>query len=673
MKTSGTRLMVFLSESLLRARASAWASASAAAIPATTDAVKDSARGEPDEQPIRAELESSVRWNRTTLAALFALVALWALKVYTTWGAWGNLTIDSGHEMYVPWLLAQGKMLYRDVWFLYTPAAPYFNSYLFRLFGAHLEVLYWAGSLAALGSAIFLYLTGMRLSSWIIGWTAGTVVIAQAFQPSLFCFPLPYSFSAVYGCLVGCVFLWLAVNAMMAKGPGWHWMLGAGTAAGVALLLKPEFGTACYATLILLIAVRGFLRRSWRSIGTDAVAILPGIILCALVIRWMVSIAGSQFITQENIMSWPTSFFMKRYGKLWLESNGFTVSLEAFRSAAVRALPLAGLAVVLYRVRTLWLRLLAIAIILIWVFAWNYWTLPDAPRLGIHSDVLRAGIASWSHVAFPLDMVLYVSLGAVWAWSYFWRQRHASSTAERSAAIALAFSFSAALGFRILMNTTPAGYSIYYNGPVVLSFLLLASPIVLRQLPTRGIRLLGVLAICLMCLGFVAVRSRLWEEPADHFVPFRTERGTIRVPERMARNYRMAINFMKEKAARGETVLCVPEDTSLYFLSGTYCPTRVFAFCPGVLAPGKMTDETIREVEQKPVGYLLWSNRTFVEYGVPIFGHDFDRPFGDYLRSHYRRVGFLNPQDISVYEWTVTIWQRLPAEAKTMPGEAGKD
>jgi hypothetical protein len=107
--------------------------------------------------------ESGSPWNLSTIVALLLLLALWAVKLYTTWGARGNLTIDSGHEMYVPAQLAQGKQLYRDVWFMYGPAAPYFTSYLYRLFGVQLNVLYWAGSLSALGSALFLYLTGMRL------------------------------------------------------------------------------------------------------------------------------------------------------------------------------------------------------------------------------------------------------------------------------------------------------------------------------------------------------------------------------------------------------------------------------------------------------------------------------------------------------------------------------
>ena len=81
---------------------------------------------------------------------------------------------------------------------------------------------------------------------------------------------------------------------------------------------------------------------------------------------------------------------------------------------------------------------------------------------------------------------------------------------------------------------------------------------------------------------------------------------------------------MKEKNAKGQAVLSVPEDASLYFLSGTHCPTRILQFTPGSLLPGKMTEETIREIDEKRVRYLVWSNRLFPEYGVLRFGTDFE-------------------------------------------------
>ncbi len=591
------------------------------------------------------------RWNLTTYVALLMLVVLWAVKVYSTWAAWGNLTIDSGHEMYIPALLAQGKVLYRDVWFPYGPAAPYFNSYLFRLFGVKLNVLYWAGSLSALGSAIFLYLAGMRLSAWHVGWTAGAILLLQAFAPSLFCFPLAYSFSTVYGCLLGCLFLWLAIAAVSATN-SW-WIFGAGTVAAAALLFKPEFGTACYATLVPLVAVRGFSQWSWRRVATDVLAILPGVVACALVFLWMVSIEGVEFITQENLVGWPTSYFMKTYGKMWLASNGFTVSAIAFENALTRAIALVGVLVAAYSIlwwkrsdpRAMLLRVMIVLAVIMYFAKTNYF-FPEGqtPLL-----VLTA-------IFFPLDMVLYIAVAAPIAWAYFWVRRN--ENAASSARIALLLTFSALLAFRILMKMLPENYPIYYNGPVVLSFLLLACLIIPRSGRSRRFVFVGESVICLACFVAVAIPTMRVEARAKDFVPLTTERGTVRVSRHLAENYKAAIQFMKEKASIGESVLSVPEDTSLYFLSGTYCPTRVFSFTPGIIAPGKMTDKMIQEIDRKPVRYLLWSNRIFPEFGTTVFGKDFDPEIGDYLKANYHRVGPLLPLTDSYWDWNAVVWER---------------
>ena len=252
--------------------------------------------------------------------------------------------------MYVPTVLSEGKMLYRDIWFPYGPVAPYLNSLLFRLFGVHLNVLYLAGSLSALGCAAFLFLTGMRLGSWVIGWAAGAVVLVQSFASWLFCFTLPYSYCAVYGCLTACAFVWFVVRACSSTRQ--VWVFASGITAAVAFLLKPEYGTASYITLILLIGARGFQRRSWRSILRDLLTILPGVLLCAAVIGWMVSIGGVYFIIQENLAGWPTAYFMQTYGKAWLEFTGFIMTPTAFGQALVRTAVLAAVGVGVLRYST---------------------------------------------------------------------------------------------------------------------------------------------------------------------------------------------------------------------------------------------------------------------------------------------------------------------------------
>jgi hypothetical protein len=597
------------------------------------------------------ELGPPDRWNVITRAALVSLFLIWGWQVYSTWGAWGNLTIDSGHEMYIPALLAQGKMLYRDVWFNFGPLAPYFNSYLFRLFGIHLSVLYWAGSFAALGAAVFLYVAGMQLSAWPIGWTAGAVMLIEGFQPSLFCFPLPYSFSALYGCLIACLSLYLFIKA--AASSGWGWLLAAGTAAAIALLLKPEFGMACYLMLIMLIVVRSLKKKSAKPILQDIAVVLPGIVICGATVLWMVSIRGVKFMTQENIDNWPTSFFMKNYASKLLQGNGFSITPASLTDALIRSLFPAVFFLELYC-----------------IFKWKR---RDA-RATVMKVVLFGGLAIWykfmqlnpqtalASLVFPRDMVFYVLIAAVWSWWIFWRRK---SSNPRDLIIPLILTFSGLQAFRIMFRMMPAEYPIYYNGPVVLCFLLLILAVIRQNIRTSALVWKIEAVFCLACLASAGLYTHQIRYIAKSFVPLTTDRGTILVSPHMKESYMAAIGFMKEKAALGESVLSVPEDTSLYFLSDTYCPTRVFMFLPGIMAPGKMTAELIQEIESKDVRYLLWSNRLFWEYGAPIFGRDFDQQIGEYFRSHYHRVGLLTPRTGSFADWTVTVWERNNGRTKS--------
>jgi len=589
---------------------------------------------------------TEIPWDATTYLALAALILLWAVRMYTTYGTWGNLSIDSGHEAYVPAVLAQGKMLYRDVFWMYTPLAPYVNAALFRLFGIRLEVLYWAGSLAALGSAILLFLIGMRFSSRLLGWTAGAVVLLQAFHAWHFCFPLPYSFAPVYGCLTACLFLWCAVQAPFSKNVVWIFV--AASCAAVALLLKVEFGVACYGALCLIVVTSAIVQRSWKVVLTSAIAALPGLLACALVIRWMISIAGASFITQENIMSWPTHYFMRTYGKIWLEKTGVSLSPAAIGQAAERALFFAGFIALVYL--TFWIKRVDVKSVLL-RFGLLAALIAYGTLLGWHPLGLLAG------GLFPRDMVLYVCVATVGALWFFWRD-----PSPAAASLAILLGFSGLLASRLLLKMVPGGYPIYYNGPVVLAFLMLLRPIVPRRGQLRRIILRSELLLATGCVAVVALNAVNLTADRSDLVELTTKRGSILVPTQTAANYKAGIAFIEEKNRRGELVLSVPEDVSLYFLSGQNSPARLFQFSPGVVAPGKMTDGVIAEIEMQRVKYLLWSNRTYADYGTTTFGKDFNQDLGAYLTSHYREVGPLVPHSDLDWETKFSVWERKPGE-----------
>src|SRR5258708_1877643 len=62
---------------------------------------------------------------------------LWSVS----WQKWVNITVDYGRELYTPWLISGGSVLYKDVASLYGPLPPYCNALLFKVFGVSIMTL----------------------------------------------------------------------------------------------------------------------------------------------------------------------------------------------------------------------------------------------------------------------------------------------------------------------------------------------------------------------------------------------------------------------------------------------------------------------------------------------------------------------------------------------------
>jgi len=71
--------------------------------------------------------------------ALFAgavIGAVFAMLAFKTWRRWPDLVIDFGAQLYMPWQISTGAMLYRDVHYLAGgPLSQYYHALLFKIFG----------------------------------------------------------------------------------------------------------------------------------------------------------------------------------------------------------------------------------------------------------------------------------------------------------------------------------------------------------------------------------------------------------------------------------------------------------------------------------------------------------------------------------------------------------
>ena len=89
------------------------------------------------------------------LLLLLAVLIVWSL--YQGWGRWSDPQIDFGRELYVPWRLTQGDLLYQDIAYFNGPLSPYFNAFVFKLMGVGYWKLVAANALVLVGFCMLLW------------------------------------------------------------------------------------------------------------------------------------------------------------------------------------------------------------------------------------------------------------------------------------------------------------------------------------------------------------------------------------------------------------------------------------------------------------------------------------------------------------------------------------
>ena len=168
-----------------------------------------------------------------------------------TWGHWPDVLIDFGRELYVPWRITEGAVLYRDISYFNGPLSPYLNSLWFTIFGVGLR------SLAICNIAIVALLVWLlyRMLARISGPFPAT--LACLVFVTLFAFGQldtignynyvsPYSHEVTHGLVLS----FLALTAFSAhRERGDAAFAAAGCALGLVFLTKTEIFLAAGAAL----------------------------------------------------------------------------------------------------------------------------------------------------------------------------------------------------------------------------------------------------------------------------------------------------------------------------------------------------------------------------------------------------------------------------------------
>ena len=220
--------------------------------------------------------------RRSSLLGLGVVAVAFVLAAALSWRKWPDVLVDFGTQLYIPWRISSGAVLYRDLfYFAGGPFSQYFNALLFKIFGVSFSTLIAANLLL---TAAMIFVIYRRFLAVTDVWTAAliglgiTFVFAFAeFTPyGNYNYIAPYSHETFHG-LVLSVFAIALLCQWIDKGSIWAAM-AAGFCTGLVFVTKPDIFMALALAAAVAIALFWQNHGSHKLAKPLAAAILAGIL-----------------------------------------------------------------------------------------------------------------------------------------------------------------------------------------------------------------------------------------------------------------------------------------------------------------------------------------------------------------------------------------------------------
>jgi len=553
------------------------------------------------------------------------LLATGAALAGWTWGTWPDVVVDFGRELYVPWRLVAGDVLYRDLAYLNGPLSPHWNALWFRLLGVGLSTLVWVNlALLAVATGLLHRLLAAISDRGSATIACGVFLLVFAFGQYLptgnYNWVTPYSHEATHGLILGLATL-ASLQAWDRGGrPG---LVGvAGLLLGLAFLTRASLFladalAAAVMVVALLLAKAPEARRqaggrlAWLGLGF-CVPVAVAFVLLATRMP-----AGDAW--RGTLGTWPAILSGDVTG-LHFYQRLSGLDRPAYRLAEMGR-SLAGGSAVLAAAAAL-------------AFAARRWRL-ERPWMAVGAFLGGAALLSPVPAGVWLDglaaLPLFVAIAAA---SRLPALRRGGREAAR-AGLALSF---ATLAFvllgRMLLHARVYHYGFSQAAPAAVLSIVAVLGWLPAELERRGASgrtfraaVLGILAVATVAhlqrtASHVGSKSTVVGSGAD---AFRAGRRGLYVNE--------ALERLRERPPG--TLAVLPEGVMLNYLARRRAPTRHLNFMPPELAILGGEATVLDELEASPPAWVAIVHKDLSEYGYRRFGDDYATGLFDWLMEDY--------------------------------------
>jgi len=602
-------------------------------------------------------------WGRSRWAGLALAGCVFVLAAALSWRKWPDILVDFGMQLYLPWRISQGDVLYRDMMYLTGgPLSQYFNALLFKIFGVSFRTLIFANLAITAGMLVLIYRRFLAAADQLTATMICLgIVLVFAFQHSgligNYNYVTPYCHEVFHGLVLSIVAVaWLS---SWVEKKQIRFAASAGFGTGLVFLTKPDIFLALVVCSGMAFLVVGFFHKRTGFAAKSLVAfLLAGLVpllgFFALFLRVVGWPASARSVISAWAPLWHTSIAQDPFYQWCLGLDAPFLHLEKMVAHFIFIVVATAVYALAFRrgmeSRFKWIKpswvvwpllvspLLVLAIVLNWGDCGR-----SLPLLGLSACVLLGlscrKIAAEPAAVFPLlwnvfGLALLAKLG------FFTRISH--------------------YGFALAM---PA-----FAGAVYLFVWLL--PRLLEQRYQVRFHLFRATVCLVLMTGFVHLFLRSEFYYLQKNVP--VGRGGDEIMayapsvDPFHGNVQLALTWIQKNMPSDATLAVLPEGAMINYLSRRVNPTPCLVWVPPVMAVFGQTNMTAAFEKNSP-DYVLIIARNTSEFGVGYFGYyrGYGTELMQWIDDHYDRVYPVadstgkSPSGNQSFS-RLQIWQRRP-------------
>ncbi len=544
-------------------------------------------------------------------AGLAVVAVAFVVLSAVTWRKWPNVLIDFGLQLYLPWQIDRGAVLYRDLHYLSGgPLSQYFNALLFKIFGVSFRTLIFANLAITAGLLVLIY---RRFLAAADRWTATTIclgiVLVFAFSEYTvignYNFIAPYSYELFHGLVLSI----LAV-ALLSDWIGRRkirYAFASGLCFGLVFLTKPEIFLALSAGVIAAFVLAYVMLRQGNFLAKSTAGFL---------VSAMIPVAGF-FLYFLHLEGWRDSLYSTTFAwaPLWLTP----VAKDHYY------LWCTGLDTPLYHLCQMIIHFFCVAL-LVALYA----------RLFQHGTGLGTKRITWLVLVIPLLAAAgwfnWMNCGAslpllsLTACILFWRN-YKTQPVERDMTFPFLWSvFGLVLLAKLGLFSRIWHYGVVLAMPAAVTAMFLLFwllPVLLEKrykVDPRPFRRAVWLAL-MIGFGVLVYDSESWYTAKTLAVGQGDDRIITFDPrlDPTGTGVQMALAWIEKNVPREGTLAVLPEGTTINYLSRRANPTPCLDWTPTVLTAFGQAGMTAA-FQKNPPDYVCLVTRDMAEFGVGAFG-----------------------------------------------------